>query len=67
MINNQNISCPACQNSIPFSVDQLLMGVHFACSNPDCNASISLAMESKPIVQETMEKFKEINTEIGKG
>lgn len=60
MINNQSIPCPVCQSSIPFSIDQLLMGIHFACSNPECTASISLASESKPIVEETMEKFKEI-------
>ncbi len=59
MINSdQSIPCPVCNTKIPFDTKQLLLGVKFVCSN--CQAAIGLADESKPIVQETIEKFEEI-------
>lgn len=58
MIAEQSIPCPVCQNKIPFDTKQLLLGVKFVCSN--CQAAIGLAEESKPIVQETMNKFESL-------
>ncbi len=65
MINQeQAIPCPTCQTKIPFDAQQLLMGVQFAC--PGCHALIGLASESKPQVQETMQKFENLKQELGK-
>lgn len=59
MINpDQSIPCPVCQTKIPFDTKQLLLGIQFTC--PNCNASIGLSDESKPLVQDTMEKFEEV-------
>jgi transcription initiation factor IIE alpha subunit len=65
MINlEQNIPCPTCNTKIPFDTRQLLMGVKFVC--PNCQSAIGLANESKPIVQETMEKFDKLKGKISK-
>jgi transcription initiation factor IIE alpha subunit len=65
MINqDQSIPCPECKTQIPFDTRQLLMGAQFAC--PNCNIRISLADESKPIVEKTMEKFDELKRKITK-
>lgn len=65
MINQeQAIPCPTCQTKIPFDPQQLLMGVQFTC--PGCHALIGLSTESRPLVQETMEKFNEMKSQIGK-
>ncbi len=65
MINSdQNIPCPVCQTKIPFDTKQLLMGVQFVC--PNCQAAIGLADQSKPLVQETMDKFEQLKTQVGK-
>lgn len=63
MINKeQTIPCPVCQTKIPFDTKQLLLGMQFVCSN--CHAAIGLAQESKPIVEETMNKFEDIKSKL---
>ncbi len=64
MNKEQTIPCPVCQTKIPFDTKQLLLGVQFVCSN--CQASIGLADESKPIVKETMEKFEAVKGKFSK-
>ncbi|MBO3696817.1 hypothetical protein [Roseivirga sp. E12] len=65
MINlDQSIPCPVCQTKIPFDTKQLLMGVQFSC--PNCQAAIGLSDQSKPLVQETMEKFEELKKNVAK-
>jgi len=54
----QTIPCPVCKTGIPFDTKQLLQGVKFACPNPGCDAAISLADESKELVQKTIETFE---------
>jgi len=67
MINQeQTIPCPVCNTKIPFTASQLLQGVQFKCPNEECNASISLSKESKPIVENTMNKLDEVKGIIGK-
>jgi transcription initiation factor IIE alpha subunit len=59
MINTeQTIPCPECGTKIPFDTKQLLMGVQFAC--PKCQSLIGLAQESKPLVEEAMEKLERV-------
>lgn len=66
MINQeQSIPCPTCQTKIPFDPQQLLMGVQFAC--PGCHALIGLPAESRPVVEETMNKFEDMKSNLGKG
>ena len=65
MINpDQSIPCPVCQTKIPFDTKQLLLGVQSAC--PNCDASIGLSDGSKPLVQETMEKFEAVKGQFPK-
>ncbi len=67
MINQEQvIPCPVCNTKIPFDPTQLMQGVKFQCPNQQCDASIGLAMESKPIVEEAMDKFKEMKGTVGK-
>jgi transcription initiation factor IIE alpha subunit len=65
MINSeQSIPCPTCKNKIPFDTNQLLLGVQFVCSN--CQSAIGLAPDSKPIVQEAMQKLEAAKSQISK-
>jgi len=65
MINtDQTIPCPVCQTKIPFDTKQLLMGIQFVC--PNCQAAIGLAEQSKPIVEETMNKFDDLKEKLSK-
>jgi len=65
MINQeQAIPCPTCGTKIPFDPQQLLMGAQFGC--PGCGAVIGLPKESRPLVQETMNKFEKLKEEMGK-
>ncbi len=59
----QSIPCPTCQTKIPFDVQQLLRGMEFSC--PGCHASIGISTESRPLVEETMEKFSEMKKKTG--
>ena len=56
--HNQTIPCPVCKTGIPFETKLLLQGVKFTCPNPGCDAAISLADESKELVQKTVETFE---------
>jgi transcription initiation factor IIE alpha subunit len=56
--------CPVCGTKIPFDTYGLLRGEKFTCS--ECNASIGLASESKPIVQEVLEKLETIKKSSSK-
>lgn len=59
MTNQDNtIPCPVCSTKIPFDVQLLLVGTNFACPNPDCDASIGIAQESIPLVEQTLEKLE---------
>lgn len=51
----QQIPCPVCSTMIPFDSRQLLLGVNFECRN--CHVTIGLAPESKPIVEQAVQKF----------
>lgn len=54
----QQLPCPVCRTKIPFETKQLIAGVQFVC--PNCQSSVGLALESKPIIEETMKKFEEL-------
>lgn len=61
MINSDSsIPCPVCGTRIPFEIKSLLLGISFTCPNAECNSSIGLAPESKPIVEQTMEKLESL-------
>lgn len=59
---DQTLPCPVCNTKIPFDAKQLLMGVQFTCSN--CQATIGLANESKPIVESALHKFEQVKGQI---
>ena len=59
---DKTIPCPVCaelgkESKIPFETSQLLAGVKFTC--PECKSEIGLAPESRPAVQEAVDKFEE--------
>jgi transcription initiation factor IIE alpha subunit len=58
IISDQTIPCPECGTKIPFETRQLLMGVQFPC--PKCQSLIGLAQESKPLVEEAMNKLEKV-------
>ena len=60
----QTIPCPVCKTGIPFDAQQLLQGVQFSCAA--CRAVISLAEESKGLVQKTLESFAEAKRKYGR-
>jgi len=63
MINpDQTIPCPVCETKIPFDAKELLGGVKFICPSSSCDATIGLASQSKPIVQDTLEKLESIKS-----
>lgn len=62
MINQQSIPCPDCQTSIFFDPQMLLKGMQFAC--PNCHASLGLASESKEIVEQSLDKFNKLKSDI---
>jgi hypothetical protein len=63
---DQTLPCPVCGTKISFDTYQLILGVKFSCPNPNCDAIISLANESKPIVKNTMEKFETLKKGVSK-
>ena len=67
MNKDQVIPCPVCGEKIPIDTMQLLLGVQFKCPNINCDATIGLTTESKPIVKETMEKFEQVKEKLSKG
>lgn len=58
MYQTQSIPCPICKTAIPFEITRLLQGERFVC--PKCNAAISLTNESRPQVQEAMDKLNRL-------
>ena len=54
----QSISCPICNTAIPFEINPLLQGERFKC--PKCEATISLLTESRPQVQNAIDKLNNI-------
>jgi transcription initiation factor IIE alpha subunit len=60
----QQLPCPVCGTKIPFDTKQLLAGVQFVC--PNCQSSIGLAMESKPLVENAMKKLEELKQSSSK-
>ena len=63
---NQSISCPVCGTKIPIDTIQLLLGIQFKCPNQDCDVSIGLHEESKPIVEKTIAKLNELKENLNK-
>ena len=68
-MNNQSIEmpCPVCQTKIPIDTKALLTGSKFTCPNPQCEASIGLAAESRPLVNDAIEKLDEIKKNASEG
>lgn len=52
---DQTLPCPVCATPIPFDARQLLQGAAFSCTN--CGSSVSLANESKPLVEQALAAF----------
>ena len=57
---DSTIPCPVCQTPIIFNVQSLMKGINFSC--PKCLASVGLSIESKPIVEQAMEKLEKLKT-----
>lgn len=59
----QAIPCPVCSTKIAIDVKLLLQGVQFTCSN--CHATIGLSHNSKPLVENAIDKMEQLKTKIG--
>ena len=64
-MSSANVPCPVCNTTIPINTQALLTGAKFNCPNVDCDASIALAAESKPVVKDTIETFEELKKGAG--
>lgn len=58
MSQMQTIPCPICKTAIPFDITRLLQGERFKC--PKCDAKITLSSESRPQVQNAIDKLNKI-------
>lgn len=54
------IPCPACQAPLVLDVDILASGASLACSNPKCDASISIAGESAALLVRTVQDHRNL-------
>lgn len=61
---NINIPCPVCQTNIPADSHQLMLGTKFSC--PTCSASIGLSQKSKPEVEQALNDFDQLRSEVSK-
>lgn len=64
MSQQLTIPCPTpnCGAQIPIDTQQLLQGAQFVC--PNCHGSVGLAPESRPVVEETMQKFETLKKDL---
>lgn len=54
------IACPACSTPVFLEVSQLIIGTRFTCSN--CQAVISLAKNSKRIVEDAVQSYTSLTS-----
>lgn len=58
---NVQIACPDCTTTIELNPTKLIQGNRFTCSN--CKLVVSLAEESRSVVEETLTEFQKIQTQ----
>ena len=63
-MNQQSIPCPDCQTPIMFDPKLLVLGHNFSCTG--CNAVLSLAPESSPVVKDALDKLEQIKKDAMK-
>lgn len=63
MTNTNTLSCPSCNSPILYDVYGLLAGKKFVC--PNCSLVISLAAESKNVVQNAVDKYEQLEKSKG--
>lgn len=60
MMDYSEIQCPSCGGKILIEAKLLLQGGSFNCSNPDCDASVSLSQSSYQMANNAMEEFEKL-------
>ncbi len=58
------IPCPDCNAPIFLEMQQLLAGQQFCCAN--CNAVLSLSVQSRPLVADTMAALMELKQQTAR-
>ena len=58
MTKPQSVPCPVCRTPIVFDITRLLQGERFRC--PQCSATIFITNESRPVIQNAMDKLNKI-------
>lgn len=60
----QKISCPNCNNEIPFDINALMRGESFVCGQ--CLAKIQISHESLDVVEKSMTEFSKLKANLNK-
>ena len=58
MKDYSEIQCPDCGGKIFIEARLLLQGASFNCSNPDCDASVSLSQSGYQVANSAIEEFE---------
>jgi transcription initiation factor IIE alpha subunit len=61
-MTQQSIPCPDCGTKIYFDAQMLLQGAQFTCTH--CGVTLGLAPESKEVVEQSLEKFGALKSEL---
>lgn len=60
MKDYSEIQCPNCGGKILIDTKLLLQGTSFNCTNPDCDASVSLSQSSYQVASNAMDEFEKL-------
>lgn len=60
MNNFSEINCPNCFGKIIIDPNLLLQGMSFICSNPSCDANVSLSKSSSQITENALNEFEKL-------
>ncbi len=54
------IQCPVCSGKILIDAKRLLQGGSFSCTNPSCDASVSLSSSNYEVAQHAFNDFEKL-------
>ncbi len=58
------IQCPVCSGKIFIDTKQLLQGGSFSCTNPSCDASVSLSSSSYEVAHNAFNDFEKLKGKL---
>ena len=64
MSTNTEIECPSCGGIILIDAARLLQGGSFGCTNPECDASVSLSQSSYQVANNAVREFEKFKGQL---